>query len=55
MNKTVNVYRLITKGTVEEKIQKLQERKRMLFDSLINESGDFVNKLSWNDLKEILA
>ena len=53
--KTVNVYRLITKGTVEEKIQKLQERKKQLFDSLVNESGDYFKKLSWDDLKEVLA
>ena len=54
-DKTVNVYRLITKGTVEEKIQKLQERKKLLFDSLVNESGEFMKKLSWEDLKEVLA
>ncbi|HHV95750.1 MAG TPA: DEAD/DEAH box helicase family protein [Clostridiaceae bacterium] len=53
-NKVVNVYRLITKGTVEEKIQKLQERKRMLFDNVIGESGDFFKKLTWEDLKDIL-
>lgn len=52
--KTVNVYRLITKGTVEEKMQKLKERKKLLFDSLVNESGDFMAKLSWEDLKEVL-
>lgn len=53
--KTVNVYRLITKGTVEEKMQKLKERKKLLFDSLVNESGDFMAKLSWEDLKEVLT
>ena len=53
-HKAVNVYRMITKGTVEEKIQKLQERKKMLFDSIINESGDVFKKLSWEDLKDIL-
>lgn len=53
--KTVNVYRLITKGTVEEKMQKLKERKKQLFDSLVNESGDYMAKLSWEDLKEVLT
>lgn len=52
---TVNVYRLITKGTVEEKIQRLQERKRALFDSVINDSGEFMQKLTWEDLKEVLG
>lgn len=53
--KTVNVYKLITKGTIEDKIQKLQERKKLLFDSLINDSEELMQKLTWEDLKEILT
>ena len=52
---TVNVYRLITKGTVEEKIQKLQERKRALFDAVINENNEFIKKLTWEELQEVLS
>ncbi|HEY9746258.1 MAG TPA: SNF2-related protein [Oculatellaceae cyanobacterium] len=53
--KTVFVYRLITKGTVEEKILKLQERKRDLVDSIIAADRSVGKMLSFEDLKEILS
>ena len=53
--KTVNVYRLLTTGTIEEKIQLLKEKKQLLFDSLVDESGDTFKKLSWNDVRELFA
>lgn len=51
--KSVNVYRLITKGTIEEKIVKLQEKKKFLFDNLVGESKDLFQKLTWDDVKEL--
>ncbi len=51
--KSVNVYRLITKGTIEERIVKLQERKKFLFDNLVGESKDLFTKLTWDDIKEL--
>lgn len=51
--KSVNVYRFITKGTIEEKIIKLQERKKILFDNLISESKDLFKKLTWDEVKEL--
>ncbi len=53
--KTVFVYRLITKGTVEEKILKLQDRKRDLVDSIIAADRSVGKMLSFEDLKEILS
>lgn len=53
--KTVFVYRLITKGTVEEKIMKLQERKRDLVDSIIAADRSVGKLLSFEDLKDILS
>lgn len=50
---SVNVYRLITAGTIEEKIMKLKEKKKFLFDSLVGESKDLFNKLTWDDIKEL--
>lgn len=50
---SVNVYRLITKGTIEEKIVKLQEKKKFLFDNLVGESKDLFRKLTWEDVKEL--
>lgn len=48
---TVNVYKLITEGTIEEKILELQKRKKFLFDSLVGESGDLFKKITWDDIR----
>lgn len=50
---SVNVYRLITEGTIEEKIVKLQEKKKFLFDNLVGESKNLFTKLTWNDIKDL--
>ena len=50
----VTVYKLIMKGTLEEKILKLQERKAQLSDEIISE-GRIQNTLaSREELLEIL-
>jgi len=51
--KKVNVYKFITKNSIEEKILKLQERKGNLFDNLVTESGNIIKKLEWEDLMEL--
>lgn len=53
--KSVNVYRLITTGTIEEKIVELQKRKQFLFDNLVSESEDMFQKLTWEDVQELFA
>ena len=35
----VNVYRLVSAGTIEEKVSQLQQRKRDLFSSVVNASS----------------
>ena len=51
--KTVNVYRLITTGTIEEKILALQSNKRALFDALVEENSDLFKKLTWDDVQDL--
>ncbi|MGB5297487.1 MAG: DEAD/DEAH box helicase [Thiogranum sp.] len=46
-NNPVFVYKLITMGTVEEKIQAMQARKQALADSLFDRSGGM--QASWTD------
>ena len=53
--KKVIVYRFITRGTVEEKIMKLQDRKRDLVDSIISVDRQLGKTFSLTDLKEILS
>lgn len=55
--KSVEVIKLITKGTIEEKILALQEKKKILSDKLIEKEGEeslsFQN-LSVEDIRELL-
>lgn len=53
--KNVFVYRMITKGTVEEKIQKLKSRKRDLVDSIISVDRSVEKSLTFEDIKDILS
>jgi SNF2 family DNA or RNA helicase len=53
--KTVNVYRLRTVGTIEEKIGVLQERKQKLFNALVGDSKDLFKKLTWEDVSALLS
>lgn len=50
---SVNVYRFIAKGTIEEKIVALQARKKFLFDNLVGESKDLFQKLTWEEIKKL--
>jgi hypothetical protein len=53
--KKVFVYRLITKNTVEEKIQKLKQVKRNLVDSVISVDRNITKSLTLADVKEIFS
>jgi len=52
-DKPVFVYKLLTEGTVEEKILKMQTRKKALADSLFNENGEGAKALSMDDLNAL--
>ena len=39
-HRTVHVYRMVSSGTIEEKVVALQERKRRLFSTVVD-SGEF--------------
>ncbi len=54
-SKNVFVYRMVTRGTVEEKIMKLKERKRDLVSSIISADQAIGKTLSFEDLKDILT
>jgi len=53
--KKVFVYRLITKNTVEEKIQKLKQIKRNLVDSVISVDRNITKSLTMADVREIFS
>ncbi len=50
----VTVYKLITTGTVEEKILKLQERKRNLMDAALDDENPLMEGLTDEDLRGLV-
>lgn len=53
--KNVHVIRLLTKGTIEEKIFKLQQKKQDLFHAVIEPGETFLNQLTKEDIAELFA
>lgn len=53
--KKVTVYKMIAKGTIEEKIMKLQETKKDLADNIINGDNVGIGSMSKDDIMELLG
>ena len=53
--RVVTSYRLITRGTVEEKILHLQNKKREIIRGLIEGDEAFVETLTWEEIRELLG
>ena len=53
--KKVTVYKLIAKGTIEEKIQKLQEKKKDLAEQVIGGEAAQLGSLSREEIMELLG
>jgi len=51
----VLAYKMITQGTIEEKILQLQEKKKELFDNVISSDGASLKSMSEEDIDFILG
>ncbi len=51
----VQVYKLITKNSIEEKIYELQQKKAELVDNMLSTKTSFVNKLSKDEIMNLFA
>ena len=49
----VQVYKLITKNSIEEKIYELQKKKETLIDNVLDTKTTFINKLSKEDIMSL--
>ena len=49
----VQVYKLITKNSIEEKIYELQQKKAELIDNMLDTKTSFINKLSKEDIMKL--
>ena len=54
-SRVVSSYKLITRGTVEEKIVALQQRKREIIASTLTGEEAFAESLSWDEIRELLG
>ncbi|MEN7972425.1 MAG: SNF2-related protein [Verrucomicrobiota bacterium] len=52
---TVYSIKLITKGTVEEKVLQMQQKKKGIIDATLEKDGAVEQGLSWNDVQELLS
>jgi SNF2 family DNA or RNA helicase len=53
--RVVTSYKLITRGTVEEKILHLQTRKRALIQGLLGGEETLMEKLNWEEIQGLLT
>lgn len=51
--KNVQVYKLITKNSIEEKIYELQEKKAKLMDDMLSTKETFISKLTKDEIMEL--
>jgi SNF2 family DNA or RNA helicase len=51
----VFAYRLITRGTIEEKIRNLQLKKKQIFSDVLEFGENFIKRLSIQDIEEIFG
>ena len=51
----VQVYKLITKNSIEEKIYELQKKKEKLVDNMLSTQNTFINQLSKEDIMELFG
>lgn len=54
-HKKVQVIKLITMDSIEEKIYDIQKKKQKLSDNIIESGGVFINKLSSSEIKELFS
>lgn len=50
----VSVYKLVTLGTIEEKIVEMQNRKKGIVKKIVSCDDDAITKLTWEDVLELL-
>jgi SNF2 family DNA or RNA helicase len=53
--RVVTNYKLITRGTVEEKILNLQQRKRAVLQNLLTDEEQLTESLTWEEITELLS
>lgn len=50
---SVQVYKLITRNTIEDKIYTLQQKKKEMIDTLIKPGENFLSKMNEEEIREL--
>jgi superfamily II DNA or RNA helicase len=53
--KSVNVHKLVTKGTIEERVLSLQEKKKSIFDAVVSDTAEGFKDLTWEDVQGLFG
>lgn len=53
-NKQVSVYKLVTLGSIEEKIVEMHDRKKGIVKKIVSCDDEAITKLTWEDVLELL-
>jgi SNF2 family DNA or RNA helicase len=53
--KTVYSIKLITRGTVEEKVLAMQRKKKAVIDATLSSDEGVMQNLTWDDIQELLS
>lgn len=53
-HRTVYSVKLITEGTVEEKVLEMQKRKKAVIDATVEGDEEMVKSMTWDDVQELL-
>ncbi len=53
--RTVYSVKLVTKGTVEDKVVEMQQRKQGIIDATLTTDEQVMQKLTWEDVQELLS
>jgi superfamily II DNA or RNA helicase len=53
--RTVYSIKMITRGTVEEKVLEMQKRKKLIFNATLAQEGTPLSSFSWDDVLELLT
>ena len=49
------MYKLVTKGTLEERIDEIINRKKLIFERFVDEDAEIFKNLTRDDLLKLLA
>ena len=52
--RTVYSIKLLTRGTVEEKVLEMQRRKKSIIDATLTSDEQVMSKLTWDDIQNLL-